>query len=54
MITTAEAAVLVCNGLDLAETFAGSQEEPMTRAMAAKILYRTAQELENQKIDTVI
>ena len=54
VITTAEAAVMVANGLDLAETFAGSQEEPMTRAMAAKVLYRTAQELENQKIDTII
>ena len=54
VITTAEAAVMVANGLDLAETFAGSAEEPLTRAMAAKILYRTAQELEAQKIDTVV
>ena len=45
---------MVANGLDLAETFAGSQEEPLTRAMAAQILYHTAQELEAQKIDTVI
>ena len=54
IITTAEAAVMVANGLDLAQTFALSQEEPMTRAMAAKILYRTAQELENQKLDTIL
>ena len=54
VITTAEAAVMVANGLDLAETFASSGEEPLTRAMAAKVLYRTAQELEAQKIDTVI
>ena len=54
VITTAEAAVMVANGLDLAETFAGSLEEPLTRAMAAKILYRTAQELEHQKIDTIV
>ena len=54
IISTAEAAVMVANGLDLAETFAGSVDEPMTRAMAAKVLYRTAQELENQKIDTIV
>ena len=54
IITTAEAAVMVANGLDLTETFAGDQEEPLTRAMAAKILYRTAKELENQKLDTIV
>ena len=54
VITTAEAAVMVANGLDLQEVFAGSDEEALTRAMAAKILYRTAQKLEEQKIDTVV
>lgn len=54
VITTAEAAVMVANGLDLTEVFAGSAEEPMTRAMAAKILYRTARKLEDQKIDTIV
>ena len=54
IITTAEASRMVANGLDLTETFAGSSEEPMTRAMAAQILYHTAQELESQKIDTIM
>ena len=54
VITTAEAAVMVANGLDLQEVFAGSDEEALTRAMAAKILYRTSQKLEQQKIDTVV
>ena len=54
VITTAEAAVMVANGLDLAEVFAGSQEEPMTRAMAAKILYSTSRKLEAQKLDTIV
>ena len=54
LITTAEAAVMVANSLDLQEVFSGTGEEPLTRAMAAKVLYRTAQELENRKIDTVI
>ena len=54
VITTAEAAVMVANGLDLTEVFAGSAEEPMTRAMAAQILYHTFRELETQKIDTVV
>ena len=54
VITTAEAAVMVANGLDLQETFSGESTEPLTRAMAAKILYRTSQKLEEQKLDTVI
>lgn len=54
VITSAEAAVMVANGLDLTETFAAENTEPLTRAMAAKILYRTAQELEARKLDTVI
>jgi hypothetical protein len=54
VITTAEAAVMVANGLDLQETFAGSYEEPLTRGMAAKVLYRTSQKLEEQKMDTII
>ena len=54
VITSGEAAVMVANGLDLQEVFSGDAEEPVTRAMAAKILYRTAQELEAQKIDTVV
>ena len=54
VITTAEAAVMVANGLDLQETFSGDGEEPLTRAMAANILYRTAREQETQKLDTVI
>lgn len=54
VITTAEAAVMVANALDLTETFAGEGSGPVTRAMAAKILYQTAQELEAQKIDTIV
>jgi hypothetical protein len=54
VITTAEAAVMVANGLDLAETFSGSSEEPVTRAMAAQILYRADQELESQKMDSIL
>lgn len=54
VISTAEAAVMVANGLDLRETFAGSVEEPLTRATAAEILYRASRELEAQKMDTVI
>lgn len=54
VITTAEAAVMVANGLDLQEVFSGDGEAPVTRAMAAKILYRTAQEMENQKIDRIL
>ena len=54
VITTAEAAVMVANGLQLQEVFAGSEEEPLTRGFAAKILYRTAQKLEEQKLDTVV
>jgi len=53
-ITTAEAAVMVAEGLNLSETFAEAGQEPVTRAMAAKILYRAAKELENQKIDTIV
>ena len=54
VISTAEAAVMVANGLDLQEVFSGETEEPLTRAMAAKILYRTSQKLEEQKLDTVV
>ena len=45
---------MVANGLDLQETFAGSYEEPLTRGMAAKVLYRTSQKLEEQKMDTIV
>lgn len=54
VITTAEAALMVGNGLDLQETFSGGTEEPLTRGAAARVLYRTAQKLEAQKMDTVI
>jgi hypothetical protein len=54
IISTADAAVMITNALDLQETFAGDGEEPLTRAMAAKILYQTSRKLEAQKIDTVI
>ena len=54
VITTAEAAVMVANGLDLQEVFSGDESEPLTRGMAAKILYRTSRKLEEQKMDTVI
>jgi len=54
VITTAEAAVMISNGLELAQTFAGGSEEPLTRAMAANALYRTARELAAQKMDTVV
>jgi len=54
VITTAEAAVMVANGLDLTETFAGSDEQALTRGLAAQILYNTSRELEAQKLDTVM
>ena len=54
VITTAEAAVMVANGLDLQETFSGDGEAPVTRALAAQILYRTSQEKEAQKMDTIV
>jgi len=54
VITTAEAAVMVANGLNLQEVFDREGAEPVTRAMAAKILYRTSRELESQKIDTIV
>lgn len=54
IITTAEAAMMVANGLDLQETFSGETEESLTRAMAAKILYHTSREMEAQKKDTII
>ena len=54
VITTAEAAVMVANGLDLTEVFSGDGTEPVTRAMAAKILYRAAQQLEARKMDTIV
>ena len=54
IITTGEAAAMITTALDLAEVFSGNADEPVNRAMAAKILYRTAQELENQKFDTIV
>ena len=54
VITTAEAAVMVSNGLNLAEVFAGSEDEPMTREMAAQMLYNASQTLEAQKLDTIL
>ncbi len=54
VITTAEANLMVANGLDLAEVFAGAADEPMTRALAAQLLYNTSRKLEAQKIDTVV
>ena len=54
VITTAEAAVMVANGLDLQEVFSGNAEENLTRSMAAKLLYRTSRELEEKKMDTVL
>ena len=54
VITTAEAAVMVANGLDLQEVFDREGTEVLNRAMAAKILYRTSREMEAQKIDTIV
>lgn len=54
VITTKEASTMIANGLDLQEVFSGTEEIPVTRAMAAKVLYRTAKELENRKIDTIV
>ena len=54
VITTAEAAVMVSNALDLQEVFSGEEVQPMTRAMAAKILYKTSRELESRKLDTIV
>ena len=54
VITTAEANLMVANGLDLTEVFSGDNAEPLTRAMAAKILYRTSQQMEEKKLDTVL
>ena len=54
VITTAEASLMVANGLDLTEVFSGDSAEPLTRAMAAKILYRTSQQMEEKKLDTVL
>ena len=45
---------MIANGLALTEVFSGDEEAPVTRAMAAMALYRTAKELETRKIDTVI
>ena len=53
-ITTAEAALMVANGLDLREVFSGDAEEPLTRSQAAQILYKAAQELESRKLDTIV
>lgn len=53
ILTAADAATMVANGLDLTQTFAESSDAPMTRDLAAQILYRTAKELESRKIDTV-
>ena len=54
VITTKEASSMIANGLALTEVFSGDEETPVTRAMAAMALYRTAKELETRKIDTVI
>lgn len=54
VITAGEAAAMVSSALDLSEVFSGEQDTPMTRAMAARILYQTAREQEARKIDTVI
>lgn len=54
VITTAEAAAMIANGLNLTEVFSDSANEPMTRAVAAQMLYNTSQKLDAQKIDTVI
>ena len=54
IITTREASSMIAGGLDLQQVFSGEEEIPVTRSMAAMALYRTAKELENQKIDTVI
>ena len=54
VITTAEAATMITNGLALREVFSGDGSEPVTRAMAANILYRTAQQLQSQKLDTIV
>lgn len=53
-ITTAEASVMVANALDITEVFSDSEDVPVTRSMAAKVLYRTARELESRKLDTVV
>ena len=54
IITTREASGMIANALELTEVFSGTENIPVTRSMAAMALYRTAQELENRKIDTVI
>lgn len=54
VITTAEAGLMVANGLDLTEVFSDETAEPLTRAMAARILYRTSREMENKKLDTIV
>lgn len=54
VITTAEAAVMVANGLDLAEVFSGSEEQPMTREVAAQMLYHASRKMEEQKLDTIV
>jgi hypothetical protein len=41
-------------GLELTEVFSGEGAEPLTRAMAAKILYSTSRKLEAQKLDTIV
>lgn len=54
VITTGEASVMIANALEQQEVFSSDENLPVTRSMAAMALYRTAKELENQKIDTVI
>ena len=53
-ITTADAALMIANGLELQEVFSGDGEEPVTRAMAAKLMYRASCEREQQKMDTIM
>ena len=51
-ITAGEAAAMISGALDLAEVFSGTDDAPVTRAMAAKVLYRTARELEARNAGT--
>ena len=54
VITTGEARQMVGNGLDLTEVFSGDDTQPVTRAMAADMLYQASRELDARKIDTVV
>ena len=54
VISTAEASLMAANGLNLQPVFAEDNAGPMTRALAAQLLYSTSRKLEKQKLDTVI